>query len=165
MKAYKFIHKNNFTLTEILIALLITTISTVGIYATVLATRNAIVASKLRMEARQFSDSQAFKMTCYSKEEFDNLKIKGGDVKTYYLNTYTDYLTRRRSVSSNSEIDLTADLSKYDARIEYTYTNLTNRYALATNTHTGYRIDVEVFWIKDGNEHSIVSTMYKYFAE
>ncbi len=156
-------HYRNFTLTEVMIAVFIVSISTLGLYSIMMLAKESVVASRLRLEAQRYSYDVANRLLRTTKENLDS-GWSIVHVNSFYLDGYPDYLVSTTKYSDEDTTELTTDLRGYKGKVEVVLSNLLNPDTFSNNQHAGYRIDVTVRWTFK-QPLSYTTTVYKYFVE
>lgn len=156
MKRNNILKGFNFTLVEVLIAVLIVSVSVFGIYSCLMFAKSNVLNSRLRLEAQRFSYDELHRILRNSREQNDAEFGEGAQVKTMSIGNCAGYEISSKSLTTEDHLDLTPDLRDYSAVIQYA------RSTIFDDGLKGYRWEVMVMWTFDGRSLSYSSTAYKY---
>lgn len=146
--------KRSFTLIEVLIAVLIVTISSLGLYSAVLSAKRVMYAGRVRLEAQRFSYDLAYKMLhmpAIDQADFiTQLSSYSGSIDE----DYQWYDAPTGSKSSADQVDLSVDLRNRVGNV-----NVSNAIFLDGR---GVKVGVSVSWANvAGNTLSYTTTIYR----
>jgi prepilin-type N-terminal cleavage/methylation domain-containing protein len=149
--------KRAFTLVEVLIAVLVITISSLGLYSATLSAKRIMYAGRVRLEAQRFSYDLAYKilhMSVTNQANFVNkLSPFVGDINA----GYKWYDAPSGTMTTNDQVDFSVDLRKLAG-----FVNVNHSLFLDGR---GVKVEVVVSWANSaGHTLSYTTTIYRHIG-
>lgn len=174
MKCSSSFKVNRFTLVEVMVAIFVVSVSSLGIYSCLMFARTNALNSRLRLEAQRFSYDEAHRILRKSREEinteFDGFTWENSappvSIEKGIESLYNDYEVSKKSKTQDNYLDLTTDLRDYNCLVQYVLRQLLNK----EGNIVGCRADVTVKWTPpqvmwtspQGKGRFYTTTVYRY---
>ena len=149
--------KRSFTLIEVLIAVMIVTISSLGLYSAVLSAKRVMYAGRIRLEAQRFSYDLAYKMLHMPAADQADFLTKLSTYNGTIDADYQWYDAPSGSKTADEQMDLSVDLRNRVGKV-----NVSNAIFLDGR---GVKVGVMVSWTNAGGDIlSYTTTIYRHIG-